>query len=82
MPMDLGSIPWVVWVVLATIILGLGIAWGQYRASKVTPREEQRTEAAVHRSTSRSVPRNAARPTEGKAGAAPRRRPVNPTRCD
>ena len=49
MPMDLGSIPWVVWVVLATIILGLGIAWGQYRASKVTPREEQRTEAAVHR---------------------------------
>ncbi|HEY9011574.1 MAG TPA: hypothetical protein VIN06_11185 [Devosia sp.] len=49
MLMDLASIPWVVWVVLATIILGLGIAWGQYRAAKVTPREEQRTEAAVRR---------------------------------
>ena len=28
MLMDLASVPWVVWVVLATIILGLGIALG------------------------------------------------------
>lgn len=49
MLMDIASIPWVVWVVVATIVLGLAIAWGQYRSSKVTPREEQRTEAAVRR---------------------------------
>ena len=48
MLMDLATVPWVVWVVLATIILGLAIAWGQYQSSKVTPREEARTERAVH----------------------------------
>jgi hypothetical protein len=48
MLMDLAAVPWVVWVVIATIILGLGIAWGQYRSSRVTPREDARTEAAVH----------------------------------
>jgi hypothetical protein len=47
--MDLAAVPWVLWVVLATVILGLAIAWGQYRASKVTPHEEARTEAAVRK---------------------------------
>lgn len=48
MLMDLAALPWTVWVALATIILGLALAWGQFRASKVTPREEAITEAAVH----------------------------------
>ena len=48
MLMDLAAMPWALWVVVATLILGLAIAWGAYRTSKVTPREAARTEAAVH----------------------------------
>jgi hypothetical protein len=45
--MDLAAGTWVTVVLVMTVILGLGIAYGQYRASKVTSREKERTEAAV-----------------------------------
>lgn len=48
MLMDLAATPWALWVLGTTIVLGVAIAWGVYRTTKVTPREEARTEAAVH----------------------------------
>ncbi len=45
--MDLAALPWASVVLIATAILGVALAYSQYRASKVTPAEEARTEAAV-----------------------------------
>ena len=45
--MNLGAWPWTIIVVLATAALGAGIAWAQYRSSKVTPAESARTEHAT-----------------------------------
>jgi hypothetical protein len=47
-PMDLAALPWASVVLVFTAILGAGLAYAQYRSSKVTPREEMRTEAATH----------------------------------
>lgn len=43
-----GAWPWAVLILLATIILGGAIAFGQYRASKATRRQMQAGEAATH----------------------------------
>ena len=45
--MDLAALPWTAVVLIATAILGVALAYSQYRTSRITPAEEARTEAAV-----------------------------------
>jgi hypothetical protein len=45
--MDLAALPWTVFLLVATAVLGAVLAYGQYRASKVTREERQRSEDAV-----------------------------------
>jgi hypothetical protein len=45
--MNLAAWPWTVILLLGTIVLGVGIAWGQFRSGQVTEAENDRTEAAT-----------------------------------
>jgi hypothetical protein len=45
--MNLGAWPWTMIVLVATIVLGVGIAYGQYRSRQVTRADLERTEAAT-----------------------------------
>lgn len=45
--MNLGAWPWTLIVLVATIILGAAIAWGQYRTRRRNLAEKARTEAAT-----------------------------------
>lgn len=44
---DLAAWPWTMVVVIGTITVGLAIAWGMYRTSKISRRETKRTEEAT-----------------------------------
>lgn len=44
---NLAAWPWTMVVVIGTIAIGLGIAWGMYRTSQMTRRETQRAEEAT-----------------------------------
>ena len=45
--MNLAAWPWTLILLVATIVLGVGIAWGQIRSNKVSDAENARTEAAT-----------------------------------
>lgn len=47
--MDLAALPWTIFLLVATAVLGAGIAYGQYRAGKVTRSEREKGEKAVRK---------------------------------